>query len=491
MQKPRDDQLDIALSVPATRVTDEHALDEARALGSSYLGTEHLLRGVFWEPNGLARYVLAVLGISRLEFDEWVDAQPTDSMDEGDRSGLASTGLPLTSAARRAMALARIDARRMGHGMVDTEHVLLGLAREERGVAGRFLRTLAPSPEMLAVVIEQKRRTVPPDGYVGTSSTGGYEVDAQFALFTEQLETCRDLLLLGSVPKARMALILLDNLAELLVFRLSERRFSDPLAPDAWPARYTNRQERAARRSFGARLEVVKAASPSLVTDSREAVIRVGHAYRNAAYHRDHHTDVVLHPLGSLLFEAVCALWVESHDRTHLSGVVSDTDVIKRSTVQFYGPVDSETTWYELAQRIVRKLLPPLAVNHRRVCEVFGADLRERAEWLSTRIPDAEAEEFAFYERYVGDPELVRLRNEEDPRGWGARASLLRRDWKPPDPASAVLADAAVAADQMSGTGSLAVSLTQYARFDVELTRLEGYAEAYEYNMWWYINVKG
>jgi ATP-dependent Clp protease ATP-binding subunit ClpA len=149
---------------PRAKKVLELALREALAIGHNYIGTEHILLGLVRENDGVAARILldfdadpetvrqAVIGIltgpalssapapsgSSLSI-EGVTRRPRS----GRRATSATTGPPrLTRAARRALILAQEEARAFKHVRMGTEHILLGLLREEHGLAARLLDAL-------------------------------------------------------------------------------------------------------------------------------------------------------------------------------------------------------------------------------------------------------------------------------------------------------------------------------------------------------------
>ena len=64
-----------------------------------------------------------------------------------------------TQRARRVLQLAQEEAERLSHNYIGTEHLMLGLVREENGIAGKVLRELGAKPERVAELVE--RLTVP------------------------------------------------------------------------------------------------------------------------------------------------------------------------------------------------------------------------------------------------------------------------------------------------------------------------------------------
>jgi len=60
-----------------------------------------------------------------------------------------------TQRARRVLQLAQEEAERLSHNYIGTEHVLLGIVKEENGIAGRVLRDLGAKPERVAELVER------------------------------------------------------------------------------------------------------------------------------------------------------------------------------------------------------------------------------------------------------------------------------------------------------------------------------------------------
>ena len=109
------------------------AQEEARTLKHNYIGTEHILLGLLREEEGLAARVLESLGITV----ERVRAQVVRIADSGEE--VASGQIPFTPRAKKVLELALREALSLGHNYIDTEHLLLGLVRENDGVGARIL----------------------------------------------------------------------------------------------------------------------------------------------------------------------------------------------------------------------------------------------------------------------------------------------------------------------------------------------------------------
>ncbi|MDI6872191.1 MAG: ATP-dependent Clp protease ATP-binding subunit [Bacillota bacterium] len=110
--------------------------EEARRLGHNYVGTEHLLLGLVREGEGVAARALQNLGLSLEQIREQVETVI------GPGEGGLTGKINFTPRAKRVMELAVDEARELGHSYIGTEHILLGLLREDEGVAAQVLKNL-------------------------------------------------------------------------------------------------------------------------------------------------------------------------------------------------------------------------------------------------------------------------------------------------------------------------------------------------------------
>ncbi|MCI0432090.1 MAG: GntR family transcriptional regulator [Gemmatimonadetes bacterium] len=113
------------------------ARTEAVQLGHDYVGTEHLLLGLVDEGAGLAASLLAEVHGGHGA----VRARVADCVRRG-KAVTTAAELPYTSRAKKVLEFAMAEARELGHAHVGTEHLLLGLLREEKGIAAQVLTSL-------------------------------------------------------------------------------------------------------------------------------------------------------------------------------------------------------------------------------------------------------------------------------------------------------------------------------------------------------------
>jgi dihydroneopterin aldolase len=109
------------------------AQEEARRFGHGYIGTEHLLLGLLREDEGVAARALASLNVTLDEVREQVES----IVGYGEEGTGAQA--PFTPRSKKVLELALREALQLGHNYIGTEHILLGLARENEGVASQML----------------------------------------------------------------------------------------------------------------------------------------------------------------------------------------------------------------------------------------------------------------------------------------------------------------------------------------------------------------
>lgn len=178
---------EIGLTPRAKRVI-ELAVDEARRLNHHYIGTEHILLGLVREGEGIACGVLESLGVTlhkvrlhtiailsgpamRTESPYWIvdenaivltgeeiaHAQDEDDLtraparEEGEEKSIPGD---FTLRARRVLDAAQEEANNRQQTFIDTEHLLLGLIREEKGLAALLFQKLGIDREAIRATVE-------------------------------------------------------------------------------------------------------------------------------------------------------------------------------------------------------------------------------------------------------------------------------------------------------------------------------------------------
>jgi ATP-dependent Clp protease ATP-binding subunit ClpC len=110
------------------------AREEAATLHYDELGTEHLLLGLTREGQGIAIGVMESFSVSPARIRDTVLGMLPPRRGLSDRADIS-----YTSRAKKVLELAMAEARALEHDYIGTEHLLLGLLAEQKGVAARVL----------------------------------------------------------------------------------------------------------------------------------------------------------------------------------------------------------------------------------------------------------------------------------------------------------------------------------------------------------------
>jgi ATP-dependent Clp protease ATP-binding subunit ClpA len=159
------------------------AEDEARRLGHRYIGTEHLLAALIRDERGLGGRVARDLGLTAEEVRD--EILRIVGPGELDRDALATIGIdldevrrrveetfgpgalercdpsgrmPFTARSKKALELSLREAVQLGDKFIGSEHLLLGVARVDDGVAARILREHGLTRERIETAVNKARR---------------------------------------------------------------------------------------------------------------------------------------------------------------------------------------------------------------------------------------------------------------------------------------------------------------------------------------------
>jgi ATP-dependent Clp protease ATP-binding subunit ClpC len=154
------------------------ARQEAQRFNHEYLGTEHILLGLVQEGSGVAANVLKNMAIDlnkiRSEVEKIVKTGP---------STVTIGQLPFTPRAKKVLELSMEEASNLGHNYIGTEHLLLGLIKENEGIAAQVLLNLGVKLEDVREEVleflgadtseEEEEETSITEGGSGAAQAGG------------------------------------------------------------------------------------------------------------------------------------------------------------------------------------------------------------------------------------------------------------------------------------------------------------------------------
>ena len=114
------------------------AQEEAKRLGTSFVGAEHLLLGMVREGEPIVLRTLEHFRIDPGTLKERLE----ERIAEEKASGRTGPEVPFNAQVKRVIELAWDEARGLGHSYVGVEHLFLGMLREGSGVVGEVLSEL-------------------------------------------------------------------------------------------------------------------------------------------------------------------------------------------------------------------------------------------------------------------------------------------------------------------------------------------------------------
>lgn len=119
------------------------AAESAMELGHNYVGTEHMLLGLIKEGDGVAAKIL--------ESNDINEENVTEAIREMLGTGEPVKEMPnsFTSRTKYVVQRSAVEARRLGHNYVGTEHLLIALLRETSSIAAKILISLGANPQKL------------------------------------------------------------------------------------------------------------------------------------------------------------------------------------------------------------------------------------------------------------------------------------------------------------------------------------------------------
>jgi len=169
---------------------------EASQVGSPYIETEHLLLGLLREDIALNRRFLPPDALEKIRLE-------IEKNTLGREKTSTSADLPLSNESKRVLGYASEEADQLHHKHIGTEHLLLGLLREEKAVAARALQTCGVSLEKvreglgLTPHFSPARETTSPSSPSGLPRANLIPLEPLFPLIGRENELERILHILG------------------------------------------------------------------------------------------------------------------------------------------------------------------------------------------------------------------------------------------------------------------------------------------------------
>jgi hypothetical protein len=272
---------------------------------------------------------------------------------------------------------------------------------------------------------------------------------SRFELFAEQLALAAELIRQGGPARERLALVAIDSLAEVVLYRHMQFNYgaSEDMGGRLAIRRFGQRERDRLRQDFDRKVTLAISeaegvgafAYPRPVLDEQDAAIfRVAHRYRNGLHHEDRANDALLDPLARLYLAAVGRAW----SRAHRESAVGALSAQRLAELPYVARVarDGWVSFPAAAQSTASELLYDMEVEARELAQRLADDLLDRADQSDAAraelvrcglAADAHADMLRaaeLHRLHRADPELVRLQDE-------ASGALERLIQEPPSQA--------------------------------------------------------
>lgn len=121
------------------------AQQEAKRLGHAYIGSEHILLGILMVEDSLAMRILAKMGADSRR----IKSKLGEVLKPGDNMMLLGD-IEFTTKSKKVLEHAFEEAQKMGQSFIGTEHILLGILKEEDGIASKILQSMGIKHDAVA-----------------------------------------------------------------------------------------------------------------------------------------------------------------------------------------------------------------------------------------------------------------------------------------------------------------------------------------------------
>jgi hypothetical protein len=206
----------------------------------------------------------------------------------------------------------------------------------------------------------------------------------QFEVEIGQLETITDLILSNSHTQSRQAVILLDHFADVQMYRKCLEVFShDAYFKFVIPERFSGVERREILKYFAPKVGCIQERL-NLIPAIDAVILRIGHQYRNAIYHRDTHNSRTINTLARILFEAVGRVYVALGDTVSVGGVPEEST----RWLTKYGFTSGMVEIPSLRKEIIDQLTSGLKTAFSDIKASLVMDVEERAKAIADLLRD-------------------------------------------------------------------------------------------------------
>ena len=203
----------------------------------------------------------------------------------------------------------------------------------------------------------------------------------------ETLEVCSELIASGSHNKARVAIIILDHFAEILLFRESTNILdSDRFRRWVMKPEFTRSEQAKILHGFSKKLSLV-ADKTQHVAKVDQAVLLIAHLYRNAIYHRNVHNERTALVLAKLMLRTLFRLFMKTGSAMSIS-LNSTTDLRWLKPYVSSLKTDYYIDFCQVRRNLVRAIAPVARLSFRSARSILVEDITLRAHNLERTLTE-------------------------------------------------------------------------------------------------------
>lgn len=194
----------------------------------------------------------------------------------------------------------------------------------------------------------------------------------RFHDFTETLEICREHAISENPSKTRLALIALDNLAEIFMYHKCQEIFeSEDYIKHVIRPRLPMRLRGEAEKDFPGKVRFLSSIE-KYISAHDAVILRISHSYRNVAFHRDEHNPSANGAIARILLDTVCRMFRTSYEH---GGIVGGHPEIDQIYLRKYGYIKPYLEFAEASQRISSNLIEGTEFSHATLRTILINDL--------------------------------------------------------------------------------------------------------------------
>ena len=201
----------------------------------------------------------------------------------------------------------------------------------------------------------------------------------------ETLEVCSELTASGSRNKARVAILILDHFADILLFRESKKILEgDRFRRWVLKPEFTPSEGEKTLYNFSKKLNLV-AGKAQGVAKVDQAVLLIAHSYRNAIYHRDIHNERTTLVLAKLMLRTIFRLFMNLGSSMGRGGFNSKEQL---QWLKPYIETDGYIDFCQVRRNLVRAIAPVAQLSFRSTRAILVEDITLRGENLKIALPE-------------------------------------------------------------------------------------------------------